>query len=45
MKVFKVLAVILLASFAFQAASAQVHHRRTLRVHHKRHHMMIRHNH
>lgn len=45
MKVFKVLAVALLMAFGFQAASAQVHHKKIHRVHHRRHHMKIHHRH
>jgi len=40
MKALKVLIIILLATFSFQAVNAQVHHR-----YHKKHHKVIRKHH
>lgn len=43
MKALKVLAIILLATFSFQAASAQVHHKRHHKRYHHKHRRVVRH--
>lgn len=43
MKALKVLAVILLATFCFQSASAQIHHRKHKRRHHHYNHHVGKH--
>jgi hypothetical protein len=44
MKALKVLIVILLATFSFQAAQAQVEHK-PVKHHHRKHHKVVRHHH
>lgn len=38
MKILKTLAILMVATFAFNAASAQVHHKKHHKKHHRHHH-------